>query len=154
MDLASFQANRIGWILVKLQSKEKRQTGMVGSMTNFVMGLQETINRRRASRRRDSRLRMAAQLVALLIVVVGILDVVSTNASIAAGGMETNAIVASLMTQLGVWWFVPKLAVHFLVALFVLMLPSKRLLWKARACVMVYTVIIAANFYVAQSAIV
>jgi len=126
---------------------------MAGSVTNFVLGLQETINRRRASRRRDSRLRLAARVLALLIVVVGILDVVSTNASIAAGGAETNVLIAALMTRLGAWWFVPKLATHVTVAAFVMWLPSKRLLSKARTCVMVYTLIIAANFYIANLAI-
>lgn len=119
-------------------------------MTNFVLGLQETINRRRASRRRDSRLRMAANSFALLIVLVGVLDVVSTNASIAAGGSENNVLIAGLMTQLGAWWFVPKLATHITVAAFVMWLPSKQLVSKARACVIIYTVIIASNFYIAN----
>ncbi len=110
--------------------------------------------RRRARCRRDSKLRMTARLLALMIVVVGILDVVSTNASIAAGGAETNALIAALMTQMGVWWFVPKIAIHVMVAAFVLWLPSRRLIWNARACVMVYTVIIATNFYIADWTIV
>jgi hypothetical protein len=157
MDLAWYQANRMGWILVKRQPIPLwwvTKTGMAGSVANFVLGLQEMINRRRAHRRRDSRLRLAAQVLALMIVAVGILDVVSTNASIAAGGTETNALIAALMTQLGVWWFVPKLAVHVMVAAFVLWLPSRGLIWKARACVMVYTLIIATNFYIADWAII
>ena len=93
---------------------------------------------------------MAAQLLALMIVVVGILDVVSTNASIAAGGIETNTLIAALMAQLGVWWFIPKMVVHVLVALFVMWLPSRQLLWKARVCVIIYTLIIATNFHIAD----
>jgi hypothetical protein len=123
---------------------------MAGSVTNFVLNLQESVNRRRARRRRDSRLRLAARLLALMIVVAGVLDVVSTNASIAAGGVENNLFVAALMVQMGGWWFVPKLAVHLLVAAFVLWLPSYQLLRKARACVLIYTVIIATNFYMAD----
>lgn len=126
---------------------------MAGSVTNFVLNLQESINRRRARRRRDSRLRLAAQLLALMIVVVGVLDVVSTNASIAAGGAENNVFVAALMMQMGDWWCVPKLTVHLLVAAFVLCLPTYQLLRKARACVLIYTVIIASNFYMADWAI-
>lgn len=97
---------------------------------------------------------MTARLIALTIVIVGILDVISTNASIAAGGSETNALIAAMMTQLGTWWFVPKIAVHVLVAAFVLWLPSKPLLWKARLCVIAYTMIIATNFYIADWAII
>ena len=112
------------------------------------------VRRRRSRCRRDSKLRMTAQFLALMIVVVGILDVISTNASIAAGGVETNGLIAALMTQFGTWWFMPKMAVHILVAMFVLWLPSKPLLWKARICVIIYTMIIATNFYVAERAIV
>ena len=93
---------------------------------------------------------MAANSFALLIVLVGVLDVVSTNASIAAGGSENNVLIAGLMTQLGAWWFVPKLATHITVAAFVMWLPSKQLVSKARACVIIYTVIIASNFYIAN----
>jgi len=122
-------------------------------MTNFVLKLQETINRRRASRRRDSRLRLASRVFALLIVAVGVLDVISTNVSIAAGNMETNTIIVGLMAQLGAFWFLPKLAVHLTVAAFVMWLPSKRLVSKARTCVIIYTLIIASNFYVANIAV-
>jgi hypothetical protein len=97
---------------------------------------------------------MAARLIALLIVVVGILDVISTNASIAAGGAETNGLVLAFMTELGFWWFLPKMAIHILVAAFILWLPSKPLLWKARVCVAIYTMIIASNFYIADWSIV
>jgi hypothetical protein len=93
---------------------------------------------------------MMAQLLALIIVVVGVLDVVSTNASIAAGGAETNALIAALMTQLGAYWYVPKMAIHVIVALFLLWLPSRPLIWKARICVIAYTMIIATNFYIAD----
>ena len=92
-------------------------------------------------------------MFALMIVVVGVLDIVSTNASIAAGGIENNVFVAALMVQMGNWWFVPKLVVHLLVAAFILWLPSYQLLRKARACVLIYAVVIATNFYIADWAI-
>ena len=91
-----------------------------------------------------------AQLLALMIVVVGVLEVVSTNASIAAGGAETNALIAALMTQLGAYWYVPKMAIHVIVSLFLLWLLSRPLIWKARICVIAYTMIIATNFYIAD----
>lgn len=123
---------------------------MARPMTHLALRLQETINRRRASRRRDSRLRLASRLFAILIVLVGVLDVVSTNASIASGATETNALIVRLMTEMGPWWFVPKILVHCLVAAFVMWLPSRKLLRKARACVAIYTLIIASNFYIAS----
>ncbi|MDA1326511.1 MAG: DUF5658 family protein [Proteobacteria bacterium] len=127
---------------------------MAGSVTNVLTDLQNRVRRRRARCRRDSKLRMTALVLALMIVVVGILDVISTNASIAAGGQETNALVLALMTEMGVWWFIPKLAVHVLVALFIMWLPSRRMIWKARICVILYTLIIASNFYIAEWAVV
>ena len=127
---------------------------MAGSVTDYFIRLKEKARHRRARCRRDSKLRMTARLIALMIVVVGILDVISTNASIAAGGSETNALIAALMTQLGTWWFVPKIAVHVLVALFILWLPSRRLLRNAQVCVVVYALIIATNFYIADWAVI
>jgi hypothetical protein len=97
---------------------------------------------------------MTARFLALLIVVVGVLDVISTNASIAAGGVETNVIILAIMNQLGDLWFVPKVAIHILVALFLLWLPSRQMVWKARVCVVVYGMIIASNFHIADWAIV
>ena len=94
-------------------------------------------------------MRLAARVVALLIVVVGVLDVVSTNASIGAGGAETNALVAAFMTRLDSWWFLPKIAIHLMVAAFVLWLPSRPLLWKAQLCVAAYTLVIFSNFHIA-----
>ena len=123
---------------------------MAGSVTNYLTGLQETINRRRARVREDSALRMTAQLLALMIVVVGILDVVSTNAFLAAGHREANALIAVLMVQLGSWWFVPKLVVHSLVALVILWIPSLRMISVARVCVVVYALIITSNMHLAD----
>jgi hypothetical protein len=148
-----------GWDFDKIPHETGREgknpptgdkTGMAEFVSSFVLGLQEAINRRRASRRRDSRLRLAARVVALLIVVVGVLDVVSTNASIGAGGTETNALVAALMAQLDTWWFLPKIAIHLIVAAVVLWLPSRPLLWKAQLCVAAYTLVIFTNFHIAD----
>ena len=127
---------------------------MAGSVTNFLTDLKDMVRRRRARCRRDSKLRMTALVLALMIVVVGILDVISTNASIAAGGQETNGLILALMTEMGVWWYIPKLAIHVLVALFLLWLPSRSLIWKARICVILYTFIIASNFYIAERAVI
>ena len=135
-------------------SPSVQRSGVAGSVANFLEGVQERMWRRRARRRRDAKLRLTAQFLALLIVVVGILDVISTNASLAAGGTETNALILSFMTELGEYWYVPKLAIHLIVAAFLMWLPSRQLVWKARVCIAIYTVIIAVNFYVAEVAVI
>jgi len=94
-------------------------------------------------------LRGMACLVAFLLVLVGILDVLSTNASLAAGNVETNPLVAALLRELGGWWFVPKLAVHVSLAVLVLWVPSRGMIRKAGAGIALYAAIIASNFHLA-----
>lgn len=53
-------------------------------------------------------------LFGAMIILLGILDVVSTNLVIAAGGNELNPVVAWFMDSLDHWWHVPKLALHVL----------------------------------------
>ena len=65
---------------------------------------------------RSAALRYIAAFVGTMIVVLGILDVVSTNLVIAAGGVELNPIVALWMEHLNSWWHLPKLLIHLLAA--------------------------------------
>ena len=89
-------------------------------------------------------------LLATLIVFVGVFDVVSTNASLAAGNTEANSIVASFQQNWGGLWFIPKLLIHMTLALLVVWLPSRRMIRNARIGVAIYAVIIAANFHLAD----
>ena len=67
---------------------------------------------------RSTPLRYFAAFIGTMIVVMGILDVISTNLVLQAGGRELNPIVALWMKYLDHWWHLPKLAIH-LVAAFV-----------------------------------
>jgi hypothetical protein len=116
---------------------------------HYVMTRIGTLRDRGAECRGDRVVRGTALLLAVLLVVVGILDVISTNASLAAGNAEENPLVAALQRGWGVWWFVPKLAVHVALATLVLWLPSRGMLRKAGAGIALYAVIIAGNFHVA-----
>ena len=89
-------------------------------------------------------------LLATLIVFVGVFDVVSTNASLAAGNAEANSIVASFQQNWGILWFIPKLLIHITLALIVIWLPSRRMIRNARIGVAIYAVIIATNFHLAD----
>lgn len=93
---------------------------------------------------------MMARIFAALVVTVGIFDVLSTNAMLAAGNMEANVLMAGLQHNLGVWWFVPKLLVHVLVALIVLWLPTKTMIRNAQAGVLIYALVITNNFYLSN----
>lgn len=109
----------------------------------------ERLSRRAAQCRLEPRLERAARVLAALLVVVGGLDLISTNAALAAGHLEGNSLVAVLQAELGPWWSVPKIVFHLLLAWFVLWLPSKKMLKMACLVVAGYAVIVANNFYFA-----
>ena len=94
--------------------------------------------------------RRTALLLAAMLVFVGVLDVISTNAALAAGNAEANPLVAAFQRHWGIWWFVPKLSIHIALAAMVLWLPSRRMIWNARAGVILYVAIITSNFHIAN----
>jgi hypothetical protein len=62
-----------------------------------------------------------------LIVLVGILDVISTNLVLVAGGSELNPLVAWMMDHLGAWWLLPKLLAHVVTGFLLYHLLNSRL---------------------------
>ena len=100
--------------------------------------------------RADDTLHGTTLVLATLIVFVGVFDVVSTNASLAAGNTEANGLVASFQQYWGNLWFIPKLLIHIALAFLILWLPSRRMIRNARIGVALYAVIIAANFHLAD----
>ena len=113
----------------------------------------ERLGRRAARSRLEPRLERTARVLAALLVVVGGLDLISTNAALAAGHLEGNSLVAAFQAELGSWWSVPKIAFHLILAWFVLWLPSKRMLKIAGLVIAGYAVIGANNFYLVGMAV-
>lgn len=109
----------------------------------------ERLRTRAARCRRDARLVAGARVLALLFVVAGGFDVVATNAALAAGQIEGNPLVAAVQAGLGPWWSAPKITLHLVLALFILWLPSRKMLTVARLVIAGYAVIIVNNFYLA-----
>lgn len=68
---------------------------------------------------RSTPLRYFAAFIGTMIVMLGILDVVSTNLVLSAGGVELNPIVALWIKHLDQWWHLPKLMVHVIAAFLV-----------------------------------
>jgi len=99
--------------------------------------------------RRNGRRRLTGRTLALLFVVFGSLDVVSTEAAMAAGFAEGNPFVRLMQEHLGTWWVVLKVAAHVLLGAAILWLPTRRLLLAAAAMVAVYAVIVARNLLLA-----
>ncbi len=99
--------------------------------------------------RRNSRLRYWGRVLATVFVVIGGLDVVSTNAAIAAGHFEGNPLVRSLQADMGTWWSLPKMAFHLSLAYLILWIPSKRMLAIGSLVSAAYLVLLVNNFYLA-----
>lgn len=96
---------------------------------------------------RSARLRYFAAFIGTLIVVLGILDVVSTNLVLEAGGIELNPIVALWMDHLDSWWHLPKLAIHLVAAFLVYYLLYTRFTAAvALLVVFLYGIIVHHNF--------
>ena len=82
-----------------------------------------------------------ALVVGLSVIIVGTLDVISTNAGLLAGAVEINPLMAAMQDFLGHWWFVPKMALQFIAVAIVLMQP-------VRAVFLCVSAMIAFNAYV------
>jgi mannose/fructose/N-acetylgalactosamine-specific phosphotransferase system component IID len=96
---------------------------------------------------RSTPLRYFAAFLGTLIVVMGILDVVSTNLVLQAGGSEMNPIVALWIEHLDQWWHLPKMAIHLLAAYVVYYLLYTRFTAAlALLVVFAYGIVIHHNF--------
>ena len=100
--------------------------------------------------RQDRTYHGTALLLAVLILFVGVYDVISTNAALAAGNWEVNALVASLQRVWGDGWLIAKIIIHGALAVVILWLPSRRMIRNARLGIALYALIIASNFHLAD----
>lgn len=102
--------------------------------------------------KRSMPLRYFAALIGTLIVVLGILDVISTDLVLKAGGAEMNPIVKFWMEHLDQWWHLPKLLIHLLAAYLVYYLLSSRFTAAvALLVVFMYGIIVHHNFSLVSS---
>jgi hypothetical protein len=99
--------------------------------------------------RSNQRLRYWGRVLAAAVVVMGGLDVVSTNAALAAGQVEGNLLMRALQADMGSLWSLPKMAFHLLLAYLVLWIPSKRMLATGTVVSLAYILLVANNFYLA-----
>lgn len=73
----------------------------------------------------DQRRMTIARILSFLIIIVGVLDAVSTNAGLKVGGYEMNPVIRFIMLHIGEMWVAPKLLVHVWLAFMVLWFPNK-----------------------------
>jgi len=99
--------------------------------------------------RNNRRLRNWGRVLALTMVIVGGMDLVSTNAALAVGQVESNPLLRSMQSDLGPWWSLPKMAFHLALAYLVLWIPSKRMLATGAVVSAAYILLVANNLYLA-----
>jgi hypothetical protein len=85
-----------------------------------------------------------APIVAFAVIVVGILDAVSTNAGLLAGAVEVNPLMAYAQETLGSWWVLPKIGLQLFVAALVLMRPA-RMVFACVGAVVAFNAIVVLN---------
>ena len=97
--------------------------------------------------RTNERLRYWGRVLAAVFVVIGGLDLISTNAALAAGQFEGNPLIRWLQAEMGPWWSLPKMAFHLLLAYLILWMPSKRMLVTGSLVSAAYLFLLVNNFY-------
>lgn len=94
---------------------------------------------------RSDKTRVMGAIFGVLIVLLGVLDVISTNLVLAAGGTELNPIVAWFMESLDSWWLVPKLTLHIIAGLLVYHVLRSRLAASCAVILIIFYVIVVQN---------
>ena len=97
--------------------------------------------------RANVRLKRWGRVLAFVLVILGGLDVISTNAALATGQVEGNPLMHSLQAAMGDWWSLPKIAFHLALAWLVLWIPSKRMLVIGSVVSVAYVLLVANNLY-------
>lgn len=82
-----------------------------------------------AARNRNSpRLMAAAYCIATCLIVLSILDIVTTNLGLDVGAMEANWIMRWFQKHLGDWWFLPRLIGQIVPAMMIIWYPHRAVL--------------------------
>ncbi len=102
-----------------------------------------------AESRASERLKRWGCVLAIVTVIIGGLDLVSTNAALANGQIEGNPLMRWLQAELDTWWSLPKMAFHLGLAYLVLWIPSKRMLAVGAVTSVAYVLLVANNMYFA-----
>ena len=97
--------------------------------------------------RKDKGLVRWGRALAAVIMIVGGLDLVSTNVALADGQIEGNPMVRWFQESMGNWWSIPKMAFHLSLACLVLWIPSKRMLATGAVVSITYIFLFANNMY-------
>ena len=104
-----------------------------------------------AARRRAESWRPFSLIVAILILVAGVGDVISTNQGLAVGAVELNPVLAWIQAKMSFWWFLPKMALHGILAAIVLWNPRPMVMMAIITVILVNSAIIFQNLTLAAA---
>jgi hypothetical protein len=114
-----------------------------------VMDRFKGLKSRAARCRQNVRLATLGRTLAALLVIVAGVDIISTSAALAAGAIEANPFALAMQHHLGASWAVPKVLIHLFFAMFILWLPSTKMLRCAGLVVVGYLLVAVNNLHVA-----
>ncbi len=89
--------------------------------------------------------------MAILILVAGVGDVISTNQGLAVGAVELNPVLAWIQAKMSFWWFLPKMALHGILAAIVLWNPRPMVMMAIITVILVNSAIIFQNLTLAAA---
>lgn len=100
--------------------------------------------------RQDPRFMWLGIVTGMLIIMVGVFDVISSNAVLSAGsGFEVNPLHRWTQANMGAWWFIPKMMIHAVVAAMVVWFPNRAVLAMVIPIILLTSVIVLHNFQLA-----
>jgi len=122
---------------------------MQSSENSIILEKYENLRNQARKARFDTSRVFIAQCLSFFIVIIGVLDAVSTNAAINAGGVEANPVIQYIMDNFGEMWVTPKLLVHIFLAFMVLWYPNKPTLIMMMCAMLITTYAVIGNFSIA-----
>jgi hypothetical protein len=88
---------------------------------------------------------MIYRILATTALLLGGADALTTEWALSAGHIEANPLVAYLVTALGSYWLAPKMALHLLVAWFILFRRTRKTVINAGVVCVGYLAIVTSN---------
>lgn len=91
---------------------------------------------------------MVYRRFAFYTLMLGGLDAITTSIALTIGYMEANPLIAMLVSWLGVYWLLPKMILHLLLAYILLAKQTKLALINAGIVCIVYIAIVVNNLLI------
>ncbi len=81
-----------------------------------------------AQNRNSPRLMAASYTISACLIVLAVMDVITTNLGLAVGAVEANQLMRWFQAKLGDWWFVPRLIGQIIPIMMIIWYPHRGVL--------------------------